>query len=158
MRWPNLGQVVLVVSLLGLTLAGCKRSQPTKTETVIPSPSPGVAVQGAIPAVDRVVLTNDLRQIGTLYRNYINENNRPPTKTEDLEKPGSKLHKAMSEGTYFVYWDVNLDQLQDNKAKTLLAYSRGTPDKGGMALMADCQTVVPMRPDEYKAALKPPGR
>ena len=73
------------------------------------------------------MLTNDLKQIGLLYRAYVNDNNRPPASANDLLKAGEKLNRQMVDGVYVVFREVNLDQLQDNKAKTLLAFSKDVP-------------------------------
>jgi hypothetical protein len=95
-----------------------------------------------------------LADLGGVYHNYVNEQGEPPARFADLKnyKPDSKGVKAVEAGDILVIWNAKLLDTPE-AAKSVLAYERDVPSRGGRVLLGDGDIRV-MTPKEFAAAPK----
>jgi hypothetical protein len=99
----------------------------------------------------------DLKLIGLSYRSYEDNENKPPSKVDELASyvsGGGPVIKDMKDGNLIVYWNVNISKLGAAASTTILGYEKDTPTKGGLVVMADAEVKL-MTADEFKKAAKP---
>ena len=111
-------------------------------------------------------IKSELFSIGMLYHTFTSNTGGAPSSTEALldfvdsngSQPGNKakaeaMKKVLQSGDYTVYWgyDVTVDKARNEK--TILAFHKDTPNKGGLAAFAD-GTVQSMTADEFNDSAK----
>ncbi len=107
-------------------------------------------------AAQKVKRSNQLKQIGLAYHNYIDAFGQAPTKVDDLKnymEGGNDAYKAMANGDYVVLWGVSIPEMTAGASNTVLGYEKDVPTKGGLVLMGDA-FVREMSADEFKNAPK----
>jgi hypothetical protein len=112
------------------------------------------------PALDRRVMTNDLKAIVLAYHNCLDATRKPPGKPDDLApylKDDPKVLNALRAGQYVVLWNSTIQGMVNGTSNTILAYEKDAPTKGGVVAMAD-GVVKTMTAQEFQAAPKAPGK
>lgn len=111
-----------------------------------------VAAQIVRPAV---APGNELKQIAIAYHNYHDTTNKGPARMEDLvpfldgEK---KLIDALKDGTYVFIYGVGIRDMTEGTSKTVLAYHKDVPTKGGYVAYGD-GSVKRLTAEEFKKAI-----
>jgi hypothetical protein len=143
----------LSACLVLVLIAGCTRKH--KDEDTRPERSPQEGVRAMVPAVDRAVVQNQLKNIHIAYMTYSLENNRPPKRIEDLKSYcDPKVVAAIKQGDIVVTPGVDLSRQQGNP---VLAY-QNKPDAQGRRSVLRCDgTVQLMTAEEFEAAPMPRG-
>jgi hypothetical protein len=105
--------------------------------------------------VDPKKIVNDLKQIGLAYHNYISAFNKAPSKAADLgpfvENDKRLLGLLETKDVVFIF-DVGIADMKDGTSKTVLAYEKDAPTKGGAVLYGDA-SVKKLTADEFKKAI-----
>jgi hypothetical protein len=100
-----------------------------------------------------------LNEVGDLYRLYVEEHQKPPTKPSDFTRyeQGFPLgYRQVKDGEVVVQWGAQLTDLADgskDSADRVLAYEKKVPDQGGAVLMEN-RTLREMTAEEFKSAPK----
>jgi hypothetical protein len=96
-----------------------------------------------------------LDEIGQMWRSFTEEKKRPPKKLADLQ-PYAPVYgsgvMALERDKCVVVWGADFSKTPD-ASKTILAYEKEAPEKGGYVLMQD-GTVKEMTAQEFQAAPK----
>jgi hypothetical protein len=103
---------------------------------------------------DPTALSNDLKEILLAYHNYIDKNKgSAPAKAADLGPFLEKraLARLENKSVVFVY-NVTLKDMIQGSSKTILAYEKNAPEKGGMVAYGD-GSVKKLTADEFKKAI-----
>jgi hypothetical protein len=104
--------------------------------------------------LDKVKMANYLKQIGLAYHNHLDATNKAPAKAEDLapyfENDKKLLDALKSEEIVFIY-GVRLTEMPAGSSKTVIAYEKDAPTKGGQVLFGDAH-VEKMSADDFKKA------
>jgi hypothetical protein len=155
-----------------LFLPGCKKassnansannnnnSQPSGGGVSLqPSSGGGGGVMSTLPAVQRTVSLNDLKQFGQLYTQYALTNGMPPANLEalGLDKDAPNLYKTIKDGDVIVFWGVDGSKTPEGPANTVLAYPKNAEKPGAFAIpVALCDgTARNMTPPEFAKAPK----
>lgn len=132
----------IVTMLVGLALAiapGCGGNQPPSKEAIEEGP---------------------IRDVGTLYRMFSADSNKPPEGPADLkiyQQAYPNGYRAVQDGSVVVNWGAKLTDLSEagnqESSDEVLAYEKEVPEKGGNVLMKN-RTIKKMTADEFKAAPK----
>ncbi len=108
-------------------------------------------------------LVRPVQDVGELYRMYMLDRKKPPTKPEDFlryQEANAAGYRQVKDGNVVVIWGVNLTDLamEDSKDSQdeVLAYEKQVPTEGGTVLMKD-RTIRHMTAEEFKAAPKAQG-
>jgi len=108
-------------------------------------------------------LVRPVQDVGELYRMYITDHKKPPTKPEDFrryQEANPDGYRQVKDGDVVVIWGVALTDLspEDSKdsADEVLAYEKKVPTEGGTVLMKN-RTIQHMNADQFKAAPKATG-
>ena len=101
---------------------------------------------------------NDLRQIGVAYHNHFDATMRAPAKAKDLApyfENSKRLLNFLESGQIVFPYNVRLTQIINTTgaSKTVLAYEKNVPAKGGWVLLADA-SARKMTAEEFKKAPK----
>jgi hypothetical protein len=112
-------------------------------------------------AADRAKKSNDLKQLGLMYHNYILTNKKGPASADDLKSvTGSPQEQAVvqmvKDGKYVLVWGTTIAEMQKNpggSTGTVLGYEASVPTAGGLVLMGDA-SVRNMTAAEFAAAPK----
>lgn len=120
--------------------------------------APGCGV-GSADEKDTVLVKNSMEEtalgeVGTLYRDYTAEANKPPQKLDDLSKLAGGTQFAndfLTRGDIVAFYNA---KVSDDASGTVLAYEKKVPAGGGFVLMQDGKTVKKMTADEFQAAPK----
>ncbi len=97
-----------------------------------------------------------LTEIGIMYHNYHDTNNKGPSGPQDLQPFAQDLPegwRGLQSGQIVVLWDVKMTEQLEGTSNTVLAYESDVPNGGGLVLMAD-GAVRSMNPQEFAAAPK----
>jgi hypothetical protein len=132
--------VMLTLAVLTLLAAGCGRIKN---------------------AADRAKKSNDLKQLGLMYHNYVDTNHKGPGSADDLKSMASgpqeqAVVQMAKDGKYVLIWGTTITEMQQNPggaSGTILGYDAGTPTGGGLVLMGDA-SVRNMTAAEFAAAPK----
>jgi hypothetical protein len=95
----------------------------------------------------------DLSQFAQLY--MMAAVTHAPRKLEDmpeLERDMPRVYKAIQSGDYVVVWGADPNRAPQGASRTVLAYVKDAPEKGGMAAFLD-GGVRQVSADELKQAL-----
>ncbi len=97
---------------------------------------------------------SELGSIYQIHRQYVKNNERPPTELAELKQyePIQPMGmRVLREGKYQLVWGVDA-----RDGGTILAYETDAKDKGGAVLMADGK-VKKMSASQFQAAFKDKG-
>jgi hypothetical protein len=118
-------------------------------------------------AAARSKRTNDLKQIGLSYHNYLDLNaGKPPANADDLAKAAAgdpqaaQAAQLAKSGQYIILWGSTVVAMQKNpggSSGTVLGYENGALLSGGLVLMGD-GAVKNMTAAELQAAPKAQGK
>jgi hypothetical protein len=117
-------KVALVLAVMTLPATGCGRIQN---------------------AADRAKKSNDLKQLGLMYHNYMDERRKGPASADDLmtmaSDPVTKaVVQMVKDGKYVLIWGTTINEMQKNpqgSTGTVLGYEATAPTSGGLVLMGD---------------------
>ncbi|HWG42054.1 MAG TPA: hypothetical protein VN688_04655 [Gemmataceae bacterium] len=110
--------------------------------------------------------SNDLKQLGLLYMNYVDTNNKGPANADDLMKmtagdpQAGQVVQAVKSGQYILLWGANPSAMQrapGGSSGTILGYEKDVPTSGGQVLMGD-GFVKNMTAAEFQSAPKAGGK
>jgi hypothetical protein len=149
-----------------LTVAGCKQQAAKEADAKVPEAKP-VAGQvpdvagpqkfrkgftNTLPSVQRGLTGLDLRSLAQMYYTDF-QADAPPKKVEDLKGLDAQSVKAIKDGDYVVFWNI------DRKTPTnaIIAYEKTVPTQGGMVARLD-GSVTKMTKAEFDAAPKAVSR
>jgi hypothetical protein len=112
-------------------------------------------------AADRAKKSNDLKQLGLMYHNYLDMNKKGPASADDLKAVTSgpqeqAVVQMVKDGKYVLLWGATIPEMQQNpggSSGTILGYEAGAPSAGGLVLMGDA-SVRNMTAAEFAAAPK----
>jgi hypothetical protein len=100
-------------------------------------------------------LTNDLRQLGLAYHNYMDTmGGQGPDKPDDLSsfvENDQRLINPLKSGDIVLIYKVRLTDMTDGANNYVLGYAKEVPTKGGLVLLGDAK-VVTMTAEEFKKA------
>ena len=105
--------------------------------------------------------SNDLKQLGLAYHNFIDANKKGPANSAEwLSKAGPEdaalIQQTGPGGKYTMFWGVQISKLPQGSNNTVLGHESTVPSQGGLVLMCDA-SVRQMTATEFAAAPKPPG-
>ena len=114
-------------------------------------------------AAARTKKSNDLKQIGLLYHNYLDSHKgMAPANADDLAKMASgdpqvgQVVQAVKSGQFVILWGSTITEISKGPggvSSTVLGYEKDVPAAGGLVLMADASTRN-MTAAEFQAAPK----
>jgi hypothetical protein len=131
--------LVLLVPLL--LLPGCAKKSKSAQANTQPAATPDSTrppIGNYVPAAGRVVPENDLRQFAQLYLADATLN--PPRSLADmttLRRDLPKAYPAFEDGRYVVCWGADPNRAPAGTSRTVLAYEKATPEKGGVVAFLD---------------------
>jgi hypothetical protein len=99
-------------------------------------------------------LANDLKQIGLAYHTYLADTNKAPAKAKDLASyldNDKRILGLLDNEDVVFFFNVTTTQMRSGTSKTVLAYEKDVPSKGGVVLMGD-GSVKTMPPEEFRKA------
>lgn len=123
-----------VIALAGL-LAGCNSAPPSHSDDAAPN-----------------ILA--LEEVSHILRMYKKSGQGAPKSIKDVAGMSNGLPagiEALRKGNVLLYWEAPFDP---DDSKTVIAYQKEAPEKGGEVLMRD-GTVAHMTAEEFQAAPKP---
>src|SRR5262245_50933129 len=84
---------------------------------------------------------NDLKLLGLVYHNYINNNSKSPAKLHDLKplmSDSPPIAQSLANGKYVFIYGVSLaDMASGGTSNTIIGYEKDAPTKGGYVLFGD---------------------
>jgi hypothetical protein len=158
----------LTAGLAALLLAGCgPASSGTQQANNTPPPNPpppGGGAPGRTPPrggvfspAERLKVENELKQIVLAYHDYWGNNNKGPSRIDELyqflDGPQSGPSQGLASGKYVVYLNATLASMTQGTSNTILAYYKDTPTAGGPVAMAD-GTAKALTAQDFQAAPK----
>lgn len=118
-------------------------------------------------AAARTKKSNDLKQIGLTYQNYVDLNSgKAPANADDLAKvaagdpQAAQAVQLAKSGQYVILWGSTVNEMRktpSGASGTVLGYEKDAPSAGGMILMGDC-AVKNMTAAEFQSAPKAQGK
>jgi hypothetical protein len=132
-----------IVALLGLAVAGCgvDKSNDAREQALV----------------------RPVQDVGDLYRMYMLDHKKPPTKPDDFrpyQEANPDGYRQVKDGDVVVVWGVALTDLapegSTDSADEVLAYEKKVPTEGGTVLMKN-RTLKHMTADQFKDAPKAAG-
>ena len=114
-------------------------------------------------AAEKTRDTKELSQIGFLYQNYMDINNKAPASAEDLikiagrDRRSAQVVEAAKSGKYVILWGASNPRNGTNASNTILGYEKDAPSAGGLVLMGD-GNVKNMTAEEFQSAPKAAGK
>ena len=95
----------------------------------------------------------EFQEIYRVYQHFVKSQEKPPAELSDIATTQYEMLypvtiKSLQDGKFVVVWNVN-----SKDARTVLAYDKDAPEKGGAVLMAN-GTMKTMTAREF-AAVKP---
>jgi hypothetical protein len=124
-----------------------------------------LAMAGCGGASNQVVTGDDMKQsalsdVAELYRLYIFQQHKPPTKVADfnaMEMMSPIGLRALKSGEVVAYFKADLPDLGEEPGKgsgeIVLAYEKKVPEEGGQVLMLN-RTIKTMTAEAFKSAPK----
>ena len=98
---------------------------------------------------------NDIKQIAIAYHTYFSDNNKAPTKADDLGRyleNSKKLLDALNSGSLVFAYGVTPLQMTDGTSNTVLIYEKDIATRGGYVGYGD-GSVKKLTADEFKKAI-----
>jgi prepilin-type processing-associated H-X9-DG protein len=156
--------LVATIIIVALATSSCgQRSAPTAGSgakvTAGGGPNVTAGITKRLPAVGRAIVLNDLRQLGLLYHQHIAASGEGPADLaawQDLRRDLPDVYQAIGDGRLIVVWGVRLADQPAGAARSILAYEKDAPTRGGNVLMAD-GSVRTMSLSEFQAAPRARG-
>jgi hypothetical protein len=99
-------------------------------------------------------MSNDLKQLGLAYHNYMDAMGKGPNKPDDLSpyvENDQRLINPLKSGEIVLIYDVKMTDMPDGANNYVLGYAKDVPTKGGLVLRGDA-SVATMTADEFKKA------
>ncbi len=136
----------IMVLLLSLVIvSGCKKKSATQQAANEPPAAPAVtpdntrpAIGNYVPAAGRLVPENDLRQFAQMYlADAVLKPPRSLAEMPDLRRDLPKAYAAFEDGRYVVEWGTDPNRAPGGASRTVLAYEKATPEKGGVVAFLD---------------------
>jgi hypothetical protein len=136
-RLPQRFVTVVLIAVVAVILLGCG---------------------GVQQAAQRQKRANDLKQIGLAYHNYLDAEQKAPSRAEDLQKyllDSPPTYQALLNGQYVMQWGATIQSMSAGAgtSNTVLGYEADVPTKGGNVLFGDA-SVRTMTAQEFQAAPK----
>jgi hypothetical protein len=135
-----------------MVLVGCGKTSAPTTAGNTPNVTQGVGKM--LPAVGREFVLEDLRQLGIYYQSHLIAAGQGPAKLEDwqeLKKDLPNLYQALEDGRYVMIWNTSSALMAEGPSRTILAYEKDAPTKGGVVLLGD-GSVKNMTLKEFQSA------
>jgi hypothetical protein len=153
---------VAVLLLPLVVLSGCKK-KPATTPATAPSPSAvpdstRPPIGNYVPAAGRLVPEHDLGQFAKMY--LADAIGKPPQSLADmpdLRRDMPKAYAAFKDGRYVVAWGADPNRASDGASRTVLAYEKAAPAKGGVVVFLD-GSVRNVTAQEFQTFAKPGAR
>jgi hypothetical protein len=167
MRTPAAKTILALVMLFAAASMGCRKkaSEPAAGGGTEPPPAAKGAPEQPNPGRRQPPAQSsresDIDVIGEIYAIYCVEKNRPPQSAEDLAslryREDRREHyewviEKIREGRYVVRWGLDLTK-QTGQARSILAYEKETPEKGGLVKLVN-GNVEMMSPAKFAATPK----
>jgi hypothetical protein len=95
-----------------------------------------------------------LKELAAAYRGFSRKNKRGPKTLKELQLKGQTYPNAiqmLKSGELIVQFGAPLSP-DGATVESVLAYTKGVPEKGGRVLMQDGETIKTMTADQFKAA------
>lgn len=116
-------------------------------------------------AKQRVQTSNDLRQIGLTYLNYLDSKGKPPASAEELitwartniAEAVPLLEQTRPGGRFVIKWGLNPRRAPEGSSNTVLGYESKATTEGGPVLLGD-GAIMQMTAAELAARNKPAGK
>jgi hypothetical protein len=142
-----------------LLLSGCAKKAAPAADPPAQGPSAAESTRPPIgnylPAAGRLVPMQDLSQFAQLY--LAEAITRPPRSLKDmpdLQRDMPKAYQAFEDGLYVVCWGADPNRAPAGTTRTVLAYEKATPKKGGVVAFLD-GGVRNVTAEEFKGFDKP---
>jgi hypothetical protein len=111
-----------------------------------------------IGAVDKLLKTNNLKQIGVAYQTFLEESKgKPPADKGDLTSHLRDVKSAvemLDKGDIVFYYGVTRMQMPEGSSATILAHEAAADDKGNRLVLLGDGAVKEMTKDEFDKAPK----
>jgi len=138
-------------------LCGCtKKPAPAAAPSTAAVPdSTRPPIGNYVPAAGRLVPENDLGQFAKMY--LADAIGKPPQSLADmpdLRRDMREAYKAFEDGRYVVLWGADPNRAPDGASRTVLAYEKATPEKGGIVAFLDGR-VRNVTAQEFQTFAKP---
>lgn len=107
-----------------------------------------------------VQMHNDLKLIALAYHSFHEKHRRGPETLEEFRPFVGQpdIERKLADGTYVFRYGIGLrDMNEHGTSKTILAYHKDVPSKGGPAIMGDGSLYL-LEPGEYDSFPPPPKR
>jgi hypothetical protein len=147
--------VLLMLFLVGI---GCGKQPKTTPTNNTPPTIPDTtrpAIGNYVPAAGRLVPENDLGQFALMY--LAECISRPPHSLADLpevRRDMPKAYPAFEDGRYVVAWGADPNHAPGGASRTVLAYEKAAPEKGGVVVFLD-GSVRNVTAQEFQTFAKP---
>jgi hypothetical protein len=129
---------LVLATLAAAPCVGCKRKA---AETVKSSPdNTRPPIGNILPSVGRLAVEKDLREFAGYYLAAASTDKPPRSLSEmppEFRRDMPKTYKAFEDGNYVVFWGADPKRSLSGWSKTLLAYEKATPEKGGLVVFLD---------------------
>jgi hypothetical protein len=157
MKRSGIWRIALLLLFL-LVLSGCKKNPaaaPTTAHATALADSTRPPIGGFVASAGRVVPEQDLREFARLY--LLDALTTVPRSLADmpgLRRDLPKAYPAFEDGRYVVFWGADPNRASDGASRTLLAYEKATPEKGGVVVFLDGHTAN-VTAQEFQTYAKP---
>lgn len=152
---------VVLTALMFLVPCGCakksaKATTPTQPAPIVAGPdNTRPPIGNYIPAAGRLVPMQDLSQFAQMYlTDAITQVPRSLKDMPDVRRDLPKAYPAFEDGRYVVCWGADPNRAPDGATRTVLAYEKATPEKGGVVAFLD-GSVRNVTAEEFKQFAKP---
>jgi hypothetical protein len=91
-------------------------------------------------AAARVTRSNQLREIGLAYHQFLKDHPRAPENAQELQKylgDSPKTYAMLTDGSLVFIYGVRPADMPEGSNRTVLAYEKTVPESGGLVLYAN---------------------